>query len=322
MPSPVAKIAELIRRSDNFLIASHANPDGDALGSSVALGHILSALGKTFCLYNATPLAAQYDWLELPATLHNTLAGAEFNWILVLDCGAPQRVGDELYKVMGTRPVANIDHHLGNPDFGQFNWVDDHYPAVGAMIADLADELEVPLIGPLAEAVYLGIATDTGFFTFDNTTPEVMELAARLIRLGLSPGRVNANIRNQWAVNRFKLWGESLSTTELFYEGQVAVVQVTQGMFARTGTTGSDCEEIVNFLRRLRGTRAAVILREEEDGSYKFSLRSSGADNVQSVAALFGGGGHRNAAGGNIRQDILSAKMHLVEALGESLGLV
>ncbi len=322
MASPAAAIAELIRRSDQFLVAAHANPDGDAIGSSVAMAHLLAALGKEICLYNATPLPSQYDWLELPCPMHSTLAGAEFNWIVVLDCGAPQRVGDELSKVMGSRPVVNIDHHLGNPMFGQLNWVDEKYPAVGAMIADLADELDVPLTGPLAEAIYLGITTDTGFFTFDNTTPEVMELAARLIRLGMSPGAVNAKIRNQWAVNRFKLWGESFATTELFYGGQVAVVQVTQGMFERTGTTAADCEEIVNFLRRLRGTRAAMILREEPDGSYKFSLRSSGSDNVQGVAALYGGGGHRNAAGGIIREDILSAKMHLVEALGESLGLV
>jgi len=322
MPSQAAKIAELIRKSDNFLVAAHANPDGDALGSTIALGHILAAFGKNFTLYNLTDLPRQFDWLDLPGTMSSSLAGAEFNWVFVLDCGAPQRVGDELAKILPSLPVVNIDHHLGNPNFGQFNWVDEKYPAVAAMVADLADELSVPLVGPLAEAIYLGIATDTGFFTFDNTTPEVMELAARLIRLGMSPGSVNSKIRNQWAVNRFKLWGESLATTELFFEGKVAVVHITQGMFARTGTSTADCEEIVNFLRRLRGTRAAVILREESDGSFKFSLRSSGADNVQSVAALFGGGGHRNASGGNIHEDILSAKMHLVEALGESLGLV
>lgn len=322
MASPAAAIAELIRRSDQFLVTAHANPDGDAIGSSVALAHVLASLGKEICLYNTTPLAHQYDWLELPCPMHSTLAGAEFHWAFVLDCGTPQRVGDEFFRIMGSVPVANIDHHLDNPGFGQFNWVDEKYPAVAAMIAELAEELEVPLTGPLAEAIYLGLTTDTGFFTFDNTTPEVMELAAKLIRLGMSPGAVNAKIRNQWAVNRFKLWGESFATTELFYGGQVAVVQVTQGMFERTGTTAGDCEEIVNFLRRLRGTRAAVILREEPDGAYKFSLRSSGADNVQGVAALFGGGGHRNAAGGTIRENILSAKMHLVEALGESLGLV
>jgi len=322
MRSPITQIADLIRRTDSFLVSSHANPDGDAIGSTVALGHILAHMGKDFCLYNRTGLPGQYDWLTLPGPIHTTLAGCEANWIFVLDCGTQNRVGEELFRVMGTRPIANVDHHLGNPMFGQFNWVDDSYPAVGAMIADLADELEIPLVGPLAEAIYLGLATDTGFFTFDNTTPAAMELAARLIRLGLNPGQINAKIRNQWSVNRFRLWGESFATTELFYEGRVAVAFVTQGMMERTGTSPADCEEIVNFLRRLRGARAAAILREEPDGSYKFSLRSSGADNVQSVAALFGGGGHRNASGGTISADILSAKVRLVEALGESLGLV
>jgi len=322
MPSPVTQIAELIRRSDHFLVASHANPDGDAIGSTVALGHILAALGKDFCLYNKSGLHHQFDWLHLPGPFHDTLSGAEANWIFVLDCGSENRVGPELHKVMGTLPIANVDHHLGNPNFGQFNWVDESYPAVAAMIADLADELGVPLTGPLAEAVYLGIVTDTGFFTFDNTVPSVMELAARLIRLGLQPGAVNAKIRNQWSVSRFRLWGESFATTEMFYGGQVAVAHVTSEMMARTGTTATDCEEIVNFLRRLRGTRAAVILREEPDGAFKFSLRSTGPDNVQAVAARFDGGGHRNAAGGTIADTLASTKSRLVKALGEGLQLV
>jgi phosphoesterase RecJ-like protein len=322
MPSPVTQIADLIRRTDHFLVASHANPDGDAIGSTVAMGHILTALGKDFSLYNPTGLPHQFDWLSLPGPVHTTLAGVEANWIFVLDCGTEHRVGPELHQVMGTRPMANVDHHLGNPNFGQFNWVDETYPAVAAMIADLADELGLPLTGNLAEAIYLGIVTDTGYFTFDNTDPRVMELAARLIRNGLQPGLINAKIRNQWTVNRFRLWGESFATAEMFFGGQVAVAYVTREMMVRTSTGTEDCEEIVNFLRRLRGTRASAILREEPDGAYKFSLRSTGTDNVQAVAALFDGGGHRNAAGGTIADTLESAKARLVKALGEGLGLV
>lgn len=322
MPSPVTQIAELIRRTDHFLVASHANPDGDAIGSTVALGHILTARGKDFCLYNTSGLPSQFDWLQLPAPVHDCLCGAEANWIFVLDCGSEHRVGPELHQIMDSRPMANVDHHLGNPLFGQFNWVDETYPAVAAMIAELADELDVPLTGALAEAVYLGIATDTGFFTFDNTTPEVMELAARLIRQGLHPGAVNAKIRNQWTVNRFRLWAVSFATLEMFYDGRVALAHVTREMMAATGTGTPDCDEIVNFLRRLRGVRAAVILREEPDGAFKFSLRSTGADNVQKVAARFEGGGHRNAAGGTIADTLDSAKKRLIGALGEALGLV
>ena len=322
MSSPVTRIAELIRKSDDFLVAAHVNPDGDAMGSTLALGHIFAALGKRFSLYNPSGLPHQFDWLHLPGPVHTSLTGIEANWIFVLDCGAPGRVGPELQSIMGSRPVVNIDHHLGNPDFGQHNWVDENYPAVAAMIAELADTLELPLTGPLAEAIYLGIATDTGFFTYDNTTPDIMELAARLIRLGLQPGALNAKIRNQWTVSRFRLWGKSFSTSEMHFGGLVALAVVTREMMERTGTDATDTEEIVNFLRRLRGTRAAALLREEPDGSFKFSLRSTGADNMQKVAALFDGGGHRNAAGGTITADLQTAKNRLVQALGEGLGLV
>jgi phosphoesterase RecJ-like protein len=322
MPSPVQQIAEVIRKSDDFLVAAHASPDGDAIGSSVGMGHILAALGKRFSLFNPSGLPNQFDWLPLPGPMHATLSGAEANWIIVLDCGTASRAGLELQHLLEARQVINIDHHLGNPNFGRLNWVDDSYPAVAAMMADLADELGVPLTGPLAEAIYLGIATDTGFFTFGNTDPRVMELGARLIRLGLQPGEVNAKIRNQWTVRRFRLWGKSFSGTELHFGGKLALAVVTREMMERTGTTSVDTEEIVNFLRRLRGTRAAAMLREEPDGTFKFSLRSTGADNVQAVAALFGGGGHRNASGGTIAEDLESAKKRLVEALGEGLGLV
>jgi len=322
MPSPVTQIADLIRRTDHFLVAAHANPDGDAIGSTVALGHILTALGKDVHLYNQTGLPHQFDWLQLPGPFHTTLDGLEAELVFVLDCGNEHRAGPELHTFMGARAVANVDHHLGNPNFGQFNWVDDSYPAVAAMMADLADELGMPLTGDLAEAIYLGIATDTGFFTFDNTDPRVLEMAARLIRLGIKPGLINAKIRNQWSANRFRLLGLGFATTKLFFGGQVAIAYVTREMMESTGTTATDCDEIVNFLRRLRGTRVAVILREEPDGAYKFSLRSTGADNVQAVAALFDGGGHRNAAGGTIADSLESAKARLVKALGEGLGLV
>jgi phosphoesterase RecJ-like protein len=322
MPSPVQQIAEIIRSRDNFMVTSHVNPDGDAIGSSVAMCSILKALGKRFSLYNPSGLPNQFDWLPLPCPMHATLSGAEPDWIIVLDCGSASRVGLELQDLMEARQVINIDHHLGNPNFGRLNWVDDTYPAVAAMMADLADVLGVPLTGPLAEAIYLGIATDTGFFTYGNTDPRVMELAARLIRLGLQPGEINGKIRNQWTVRRFRLWGKSFASTELHFGGTLALTTVTREMMERTGTTSADTEEIVNFLRRLRGTRAAALLREEPDGTFKFSLRSTGADNVQSVAALFGGGGHRNASGGTIADDLETAKKRLVEALGEGLGLV
>lgn len=322
MPTPVKQIAELLRSSDHFLVASHANPDGDAIGSTVAVGHILKALGKHFDLYNPSGLPHQFDWLHLPGPVHTSLEGLKAEWGIVLDCGTANRVGPELHAAMDRLPLANVDHHLGNPNFGKFNWVDETYPAVAAMVAELADELGIPLVGDLAEAIYLGIVTDTGYFSFDNTNPSVMELAARLIRLGLQPGLVNAKIRNQWTAKRFRLWGESFATTEMFYGGKVAVAYVTRDMMARTGTGTEDCEEIVNFLRRLRGTRASAILREEPDGAYKFSLRSTGSDNVQVVAAQFDGGGHRNAAGGTIADSLESAKERLVKALGEALGLV
>ncbi|MBG0790919.1 MAG: bifunctional oligoribonuclease/PAP phosphatase NrnA [Desulfovibrionaceae bacterium] len=321
MASPLKRISAIIRENDGFLVASHANPDGDAVGSIAALGHILAALGKQFTLYNASGLPDRYAFAALPAPVTSELPGTLPPWTLVVDCGAADRMGDALTARLGETKAVNIDHHLGNSGFGAENWVDPSQPAVGAMIASLADELGVPVTGPLAENIYLAVATDTGFFTYGNTTPESLELAARMLRNGLDIARMNMLITKQWSEERMRLWTEAMGNVELHLDGRVATTAVTNDMFARTGTTSEDTENIINFVRRLKSVRVAAILREERPDQYKFSLRSYGDDNVQAIAARFGGGGHRNASGGSINAPLEKARAMLIEAIGQNLGI-
>lgn len=319
MDSPLAAIARLIRDTDDFLVASHFNPDGDAIGGIAAVGHILKALGKRFTLYNVSGLPERYEWLNLPAPVTSDVPNPLPAWTLVLDCGALERVGEELASRLDPQRTLVIDHHLSNEGFGPVSWVDTTEPATAGMIAKLARELGVPLTGDLAEAVYLGVAEDTGFFTFGSTTPETLELIAELYRLGLRPGEINPRIQNQWTPNRLRLWSAVMATLELHHDGRMALLRVTDEMFKRTETTAEDCEGLVNFARKLRGVRMAVLLREKAPGSWKFSLRSHGDDNVQTVAATFGGGGHKNASGGEIEADQDTAAGRLLAAIGEAL---
>ena len=322
MREEIRELTRIIRDSDGFLVASHENPDGDAIGSTVALGWVLAGLGKRVVLCNAAGMPERFAWLAAPGPVLAAVPQGEFSWGFVLDSGSLARVGERLAPSLAWLPLVNIDHHLGNRLFGALNWVDQAYSSVGAMIADLARELGIPLSGPLGEAVYLAVTTDTGFFTFGNTTPQDLELAAELLRQGLSPGEVNAKTQNQWTVERMRLWAEAMGRIELPAHGTVALVCVTREMLERTNTGPDDCENLVNFLRRLRCVRVAAILREDGPELVKFSLRSQGADNVQAVAAAFGGGGHRNAAGGTIAAGLAPARERLLAALGETLGLV
>ncbi|WP_147821903.1 DHH family phosphoesterase [Salidesulfovibrio onnuriiensis] len=321
MPSPLQTIAKILREEDHFLVASHFNPDGDAIGSLAAVGHILASLGKTFTLYNPSGLPAKFQWLDIPGEVHEILPDDMPAWTIILDSGSPERTGLEMVSRMDETRVISIDHHLGNPEFGEVNWVDVREPAVGSMIALLADELEIPLTGSLAESVYLAVSTDTGFFTYGSTTPECLELVARLLRDGLDMSAVNTRITKTWSIERLRLWSEVIDTVELHMDGQVGVAAVTAEMLERTGTKAGDTENIINFVRRLESVRVAAILREEGPDTYKFSLRSYGADNVQEVAAQFGGGGHKNAAGGAIQAPLDEAKELLVRCIGETVGL-
>ena len=321
MESPIQRISDILRDRDDFLVASHFNPDGDAIGSICAVGHILKALGKRFSLYNASGLPARYDFTPMPAPIETTLPETLPEWTIVLDCGAPDRMGEALLARTDETRIINIDHHLGNAEFGRENWVAVDQPAVGSMIALLAKELDIPLTGPLAECIYLAVATDTGFFSYGSTTPESLELAARMLRDGLDIARMNMVITKQWSEERMRLWTEVMDSVELYLDKQVAVAAITREMFERTGTTSEDTENIINFIRRLKSVRVAAILREEGPDTYKFSLRSYGDDNVQAVAAKFGGGGHKNASGGSIEAPLNDAKMMLVEVVGGILGI-
>lgn len=321
MASPIQRISDIIRAEDDFLVASHYNPDGDAIGSTCAMGHILAHLGKRFTLYNQSGLPTRYDYVNLPAPIETTLPDTLPKWTIVLDCGADERMGKALFDRTGETRIINIDHHLGNGDYGKENWVSVEQPAVGSMIAELSKELSIPIAGGLAECLYLAVATDTGFFTYGSTTPESLELAAQMLRDGLDIPRINMQITKQWSEERMRLWTEVMSTVELYSNKQIAVGVITNEMFERTGTTSEDTENIINFIRRLKSVRVAAILREEGPDTFKFSMRSYGNDNVQQIATKFGGGGHKNASGGTIEAPLEDAKMMLVEIIGGSLGI-
>lgn len=321
MDNPIREISRIIKNNRSFLVASHVSPDGDAIGSTAAMGFLLRALGKDVILYNPSGLPDRYAWLPLPGPLTAELPAGLPEWTIVLDCGADDRFGNGLGERLVRERTVNIDHHLGNPDFGAVNWVDPTQPAVGAMVARLARELSVPLTGGLAQAVYLAVTTDTGHFTYGNTTPEVLELTAAMLRDGLDLEGVNASIENQWTLGRMELWRRAMGTLSLRPDGLVARAVITQADLAATGTRPEDCEEIINFVRRIKGLRVCAVIRENKAGIWKISLRSRGADDVQKVAASFGGGGHRNAAGCSITAPLPEVLARLDAAVAAMPGL-
>jgi phosphoesterase RecJ-like protein len=310
-------IARILTQYDGFAVLSHENPDGDAVGSAAAMGHILSRLGKRFTLADASPLPRQFAWMDIPGKWTSAVPN-EYGYAIALDCGDAARLG-ALEQAVDPARLIVIDHHLGNPGFGAVNWVDTTASSTAEMVAALAEHLGLPLDGGLGQCLYVGMVTDTGDFTFGSTRPETLELAARILRAGLDVGAVNASLRNQWSLSRIKLWSEIMGGMKLHAGGGLGSIAISQEALSRTGTGVEDCDGLVNWVLRVRGVRAAVAVRELPDGRVKFSLRSVGDADVQRVAASFGGGGHRNASGGTVDGPLDEAERMLAAAVGQSL---
>jgi phosphoesterase RecJ-like protein len=270
------------------------------------MARILLSLDKDVMLYNASGFPAFLAWLEPPCPVWTRIAELPRrpDLLVSLDCSVSARLGEDLRPLLAVTPVVNIDHHQAHPDFDTlYNWVEPERSAAGEMAALLADGLGVPLRGKLAEAVYAALVADTGCFSFDSTTPEAMRLAARLMENGVNASLVRDSLENVWSEGTMRLWGKLLQETRLLEEGRLAVAVACRGLFENGEAAGEDLEGFVEHLRRVRGVRVAFLLKETtENGTAatRISLRSRGGDDVRAVAAQFGGGGHKNAAGATL----------------------
>lgn len=320
MPPVVDEILNILRTKDDFLVAGHATPDGDAYGSAVAVCFLLKALGKRFVHYAANGAPPSMEWLGHPDAPQTSLDGFTPGWSIVLDSGDPTRLDPEAAAAVVPERTVNIDHHLGNNQFGALNWVDPTEPAVGTMVAQLAQRLDIPLAGDLGEAIYLAIVSDTGHFSYGNTRPETLELAAEIVRLGLDLGEFNAKLEKSWTPQRLQLWSHALGESVLHCGGKIGMVRIRRDILELTHSSRYDCDGLVEIMRRVKGVRIAVSLRETDDG-VKVSLRSHGADNVQQVAQRLGGGGHKNAAGATVHGTMDEAEQLIVRYGSEILNL-
>jgi phosphoesterase RecJ-like protein len=316
-------LLSLIRQGNRFLLTSHLSPDGDAIGSELGLARILRKLGKGAVVWNRDATPPIYSPLPGAARIHS---GEEppagfpeaFNAVLVLECPSLDRTGLE-DKLVGL-PLVNVDHHLGNQHYGQVNWVDTAAPALGEMVHRLAQALKVEMDEDTATCLFLTLVTDTGGFRFANATADAFEAAATLVREGAKPETVSQWLHESRPEASLRLLGAMLATLELHEEGRIATAALSEEMFARCGAAPGDTEGLVDYPRSIAGVQAVALFRQVGGDRWKVSLRSRGEVDVEQLARIHGGGGHRNAAGfttdgelGALRQQVTR---ELVGALG------
>lgn len=300
-----------IKKETVFLLATHINPDGDALGSCLGLAEALASLGKKVHIFDRDPVPELYRFMpghkRCKSTLGNLLRRDPL--LILLDCNSPERAALEGYTF--SKSVV-IDHHETESPFGQIRWVERAAAATGLMVFHLIQALNIRITKSMATNLYTAIAVDTGTFRYSNTSSDVLRASAQLIDAGAQPGVVAEHLYERWNKNRFDLLNLCLGTLEIKHG--IALIHITKDMFRKTGTVEADTENFANVPRMIDSVAISVLIRETDHGRWKVSMRSKGQANVAKIAALHGGGGHRNAAGFRIKTDLLSLKKALFAA--------
>lgn len=315
-----AELRRAFLSNQRFLIVSHQNPDGDGIGSSVALASGLAALGKHCDIVNADGVPMNLTWLPLAEQVHlHPEEGAAYDVLVLLDCGTPTRtgLGDELLAV--APEVVNIDHHPGNAEFGTVNWVDPEACATAELIYEVLQALPAPIGYSAATAIYTAILTDTGSFRFSNANARAFEIAARMVSKGVDPSWVAQMVHDQQPIGRLRLLSRVLETLDLSPRDKAACVVVTREMFRDTHTGVEDVEGFVNHPRSICGVEVGFLLREEDADRYRVALRSKGRVDVSRIAREFGGGGHHNAAGATAQGSPEQIKRAIFERVERAL---
>ena len=305
-----AEVAEFLKTLERVAITTHVGADGDAIGASAAMVRLLRSLGAAAVFCHAEEVPSYLRWLlpEEVEPLHATALPAGHD-LLVVDTSRADRAGVPV-PAAGAR--LNLDHHEDNPLYGEYNLVDPSAAASAEIVAGLYAELGVPLDKEAAEAIYAGVRTDTGDFRFRNISPRAHELVADLLRAGVVPAEVHERINRRGSIEQLKIVGVSLANAQRY--GEVLVSTVDNSDYARTGATELDSKEAIDQLRSVEGIDVVAHLREVPEGT-KGSLRSETVD-VGEIARLFGGGGHRLAAGYTRRSmSPTDAKIELLEVL-------
>jgi phosphoesterase RecJ-like protein len=294
--SPPPELVALLQARASFVLAVHKGPDGDAAGSALGLYHALRGQGKDVQVVAPTPVPQHYLWLPGAEQFAQEIQGTP-EAAIALDCDGLDRVGG-LQEAIGKLPVlVNIDHHGNANPFGDVRYTDRTVAATAQLVYRLLQALGWPVTAQIATCLYTGIATDTGFFHFENTDASALREASELVAAGASPTAIAEAVSETRSLARTRLLGRALQAAQMDLSGRIVYAVLSPQDFRDTGTGAGDTEGIVDALKQAEGQQAAVLLKApERDDQWQLSLRSRRAD-VAAVARQFGGGGHARAAG-------------------------
>ena len=310
-----AEIGRALREHNKFAVLSHVRPDGDALGSTLALALSLKELGKEVRAWNEEGMLEKYNFLaqaELLTEPPNT--PEDFDVAIALDTAVQNRLGTTTAAIGGAKLWINIDHHPSNPRYGDLVYIDPTAPATGQILFELLTNQKFPITPAIAENLYAAISTDTGSFQYPNTTVRTFEIAAELVRCGVEVGRISQLLYENFPRRRIELLRDLLATMRFGCDGKLAYFSLSQASALALGVIPEDNEGLIDHLRAIHGVVVAIFFEELTDGKVRVSMRSKNeAVDVCAICTQFGGGGHVLAAGARVRGTLPEVEKKIVE---------
>jgi bifunctional oligoribonuclease and PAP phosphatase NrnA len=311
------------RESDHFLVTSHVNPDGDGLASMLACGRILRSLGKQVWLVADGFLSPRYGYLPQIDTVVFYREGLEAELpvanVITVDVPTLSRLERVARLIPRDTAILKIDHHPGDDQFGRFNYVDTEVSSTAELVYRLCIDLGIPFDAALGTWIYTGIAFDTGRFRFSSTTPNALIIAGEMVRAGANPQLIAEQLFYEYRPTTLSLLTSTLQSLEYFLDGRVSVLSLDYALLGQARYRDEDADGFVDYAVSLQGIEVALFLREHEPGQVRVSLRAKHDFDVRAVAEIFGGGGHRKAAGARMSGTIQEVKARLVTEIQRRL---
>ena len=319
MTEQLKQISDRMLSAQSILITSHRDPDGDSIGSQLALAELLERQGKSLCIINQGDVPNKYLFLDPQRRIRSINSASPtsscqlpFDLVFVLDSTCLERIGEAGKLIPPGVSLINIDHHPDNERFGTFNYIDEQASAVGEMIFALLKYFDFSLNARIATQLYAAILTDTGRFKFSNTTPLCLKTCAELVQAGADPRYITNQVYFNHSLPFLKLLGSVISHPHMLFGGRVCAMIIRQENLKALGVEPSEMEGVVDYTLFLNGVEIGLLLTEKENGKTKVNLRSQNEYDVSKIARKFGGGGHRNAAGCTLDLSLKEAQQIIV----------
>ncbi len=319
MTETVRQIIEVIRSNSTFLVTSHEGPDGDAVGSSLALASFLRSIGKEVTVHYQDPVPDLYSFLPGSDSVFKHIPDKHFDVAFVLDIGERKRAGKEFCEFYRVTTTVNLDHHLSCDNFADYNLIDSQAAATGILVYRIASAFGYRFDPETALCIYVATIADTGSFRYSNANREAFTVAGEMIECGVNAWDVAEKLYENQPRRRLELLAKCLPTLEVFKDGQAASVTVTCDMYAACGADAELTDGFVNYPRSIRGVEVAIFFRQLETRKFKVGFRSKGKVNVAAFSAALGGGGHHNAAGCTVDGTLDEVKATVYRIVEESL---